>query len=103
MSVDLSGVHGRSLAVPRVHDTEAAEPEPGLHGQHLLDAILSVKTDRQEGRKGGCGSRSLWGPGAARGGVWAWGPSPTRIAYSVAVCPGIRHWGSREAACSGRA
>lgn len=48
--------------------TEAAEPEPGLHGQHLLGAILSVKTDRQEGQKGGRGSRSLWGPGAARGG-----------------------------------
>lgn len=48
--------------------TEAAEPEPGLHGQYLLDAILGVKTDRQQGLKGGRGSRSLWGPGAARGG-----------------------------------
>lgn len=47
--------------------TEAAEPDPGLHGQHLLGAILSVKTDRQEGLKGGRGSCGLWGPGAARG------------------------------------
>ena len=59
---------GRSLACSGYMMTEAAESEPGLHGQHLLGAILSVKTDRQEGLKGGHGSRSLWGPGAARGG-----------------------------------
>lgn len=63
---------GQQMARPRPLSgymmTEAAEPEPGLHGQYLLDAILSVKTDRQQGLKGGRGSRSLWGPRAARGG-----------------------------------
>lgn len=39
--------------------TEEREPEPGLHGQHLLGAILSVKTDGQELLKGGQGSHSL--------------------------------------------
>lgn len=29
--------------------------------------------------------------------------APTHIAYSVAVCPGLRHWGSRKAACRGKA
>lgn len=47
--------------------TEAAEPEPGLHGQYLLGAILGVKTDTQEGLRAGRGSCGLWGPGAARG------------------------------------
>lgn len=78
--------------------TEEREPEPGLHGQHLLGAILSVKTDGQELLKRGPGQPQPGDLGAARVGV---GISPTHIAYSVAVCPGIRHWGSRKAACMG--
>jgi hypothetical protein len=80
--------------------TEKLEPKPGLHGQHLLGAILSVKTDGQEELKGPGQPQ----PGEFRGCPgWVWVMSPTHIAYSVAVCPGIRHWGSRKAACSGRA
>lgn len=67
--------------------TEVAEPESGLHGQHLLGAILSVKTGRQEGLKGGCGSCSLWGPGAAWGGdvgMWACDPHVLHILWQCA-------------------
>lgn len=49
--------------------TEEREPEPGLHGQHLLGAILNVKTDGQELLRG-ARAATAWGDlGAARVGV----------------------------------
>lgn len=47
--------------------TEEREPEPGLHGQHLLGAILSVKTSGQELLKG-ARAATAWGLRGCPGG-----------------------------------
>lgn len=63
--------------------TEEREPEPGLHGQHLLGANLSVKTDGQELLRG-ARAATAWGLRGCPGGCGACHPHILHILWQCA-------------------